>query len=100
MALIPLLASDAGEPDYLVIEEALSQGAVDVTEAVAPVHKKQLLTYPKPPPYSPTNVYCFHLFILKRKTTWDLMIMGRNVGEKGRAISNPQNTLLFLGNQG
>jgi hypothetical protein len=32
MTLIPLLASDAREPDYLVLEEALGQGAVDVTE--------------------------------------------------------------------
>jgi hypothetical protein len=30
--LFPLLAPDAGAPDYLVLEEALSQGAVDVTE--------------------------------------------------------------------
>ena len=32
MTLFPLLASDAGEPDYLILEEALAQGAVDVTE--------------------------------------------------------------------
>lgn len=28
----PVLASDAGEPDYLILEEALTQGAVEVTE--------------------------------------------------------------------
>ena len=32
MTLFPLLASDAGEPDYLILEEALGQGAVEVTE--------------------------------------------------------------------
>jgi len=32
MALFPLLAPDAGEPDYLVLEEALGQGAVEITE--------------------------------------------------------------------
>jgi len=32
MALYPLLAPDAGEPDYLVLEEALGQGAVEITE--------------------------------------------------------------------
>jgi hypothetical protein len=32
MTLIPLLASDAGDPDYIILEEALSQGVVDVTE--------------------------------------------------------------------
>jgi hypothetical protein len=32
MTLIPLLAPDAGEPDYLILEEALSQGAVEVME--------------------------------------------------------------------
>ncbi len=32
MTLFPLLASDAGAPDYLILEEALSQGVVDVTE--------------------------------------------------------------------
>jgi hypothetical protein len=32
MTLIPLLASDAGAPDYMILEEALSQGAVEITE--------------------------------------------------------------------
>ncbi len=32
MALFPLLASDAGEPDYLILEEALGQGVVEITE--------------------------------------------------------------------
>lgn len=32
MTLFPLLASDAGEPDYMILEEALGQRAVDVTE--------------------------------------------------------------------
>jgi hypothetical protein len=32
MTLIPLLASDAGDPDYIILEEALNQGVVDVTE--------------------------------------------------------------------
>ncbi len=32
MTLIPLLASDAGEPDYLILEEALGQGVVEITE--------------------------------------------------------------------
>jgi hypothetical protein len=31
MALIPLLAPDAGAPHYLILEEALTQGGVDVT---------------------------------------------------------------------
>ncbi len=32
MTLIPLLAPDAGAPDYLVLEEALGQGVADVAE--------------------------------------------------------------------
>jgi hypothetical protein len=32
MTLFPLLASDAGEPDYLILEEALGQGMVEITE--------------------------------------------------------------------
>jgi hypothetical protein len=32
MTLIPLLAPDAGEPDYQILEEALSQGVVEITE--------------------------------------------------------------------
>jgi hypothetical protein len=32
MTLIPLLAPDAGEPDYMVLEEALGQQAVEITE--------------------------------------------------------------------
>ena len=32
MSLFPLLASDAGAPDYMILEEALSQGAVEITE--------------------------------------------------------------------
>jgi hypothetical protein len=32
MTLFPLLASDAGEPDYLTLEEALGQGVVEITE--------------------------------------------------------------------
>ena len=32
MTIFPLLAPDAGEPDYLILEEALSQGAVEITE--------------------------------------------------------------------
>jgi hypothetical protein len=32
MTLIPLLASDAGVPDYLILEEALTQGMVEITE--------------------------------------------------------------------
>jgi len=32
MTLVPLLASDAGEPDYLILEEALKQGVVEITE--------------------------------------------------------------------
>jgi hypothetical protein len=32
MALFPLLASDAGEPDYMILEEALGQRAVEITE--------------------------------------------------------------------
>jgi len=32
MTLIPLLTSDAGEPDYLILEEALAQGKVEITE--------------------------------------------------------------------
>jgi hypothetical protein len=32
MTLFPLLASDAGEPDYLILEEAPGQGAVEITE--------------------------------------------------------------------
>ncbi len=32
MTLIPSLASDAGEPDYLTLEEALTQGVVEITE--------------------------------------------------------------------
>ncbi|MBM4305132.1 MAG: hypothetical protein FJ123_00200 [Deltaproteobacteria bacterium] len=32
MALFPLLASDAGAPDYLILEEAMGQGSVEITE--------------------------------------------------------------------
>jgi hypothetical protein len=32
MTLIPLLAPDAGAPDYLILEEALNQGLVEITE--------------------------------------------------------------------
>lgn len=32
MTLFPLLASDAGEPDYLILEDALGQGVVEITE--------------------------------------------------------------------
>jgi hypothetical protein len=32
MTLIPLLASDTGAPDYLILEEALGQGGVEITE--------------------------------------------------------------------
>ena len=32
MTLIPLLAPDTGEPDYLILEEALGQGIVEITE--------------------------------------------------------------------
>src|SRR4030042_6409848 len=32
MALFPLLASDAGKPDYLILEEGLAQGVVELTE--------------------------------------------------------------------
>ena len=32
MTLFPLLASEAGEPDYLILEEALTQGLVEITE--------------------------------------------------------------------
>ncbi len=32
MTLIPLLASDAGEPDYLILEETLGQGVVEIAE--------------------------------------------------------------------
>jgi hypothetical protein len=32
MALFPLLAPDAGEPDYMILEEALGQRAVEITE--------------------------------------------------------------------
>jgi hypothetical protein len=32
MALFPLLVPDVGEPDCLVLEEALGQGAVEITE--------------------------------------------------------------------
>jgi hypothetical protein len=32
MTLIPILASDAGVPDYLILEEALTQGMVEITE--------------------------------------------------------------------
>ena len=32
MTLFPLLAPDAGEPDYLILEEALIQGVVEITE--------------------------------------------------------------------
>jgi hypothetical protein len=32
MTLFPLLASDAGIPDYLILEEALGQGSVEITE--------------------------------------------------------------------
>jgi hypothetical protein len=32
MTIFPLLAPDAGEPDYMILEEALSQGAVEITE--------------------------------------------------------------------
>jgi len=32
MTLFPLLASDAGTPDYLVLEEALGRGVVEITE--------------------------------------------------------------------
>jgi len=32
MTLFPLLSPDAGEPDYLILEEALGQGRVEITE--------------------------------------------------------------------
>jgi hypothetical protein len=32
MTLIPLLASDAGIPDYLILEQALTQGMLEITE--------------------------------------------------------------------
>jgi hypothetical protein len=32
LTLFPLLASDAGEPDYLILEGALAQGVVEITE--------------------------------------------------------------------
>jgi hypothetical protein len=32
MPLFPLLASDAGEPDYMILEEAPGRGAVEITE--------------------------------------------------------------------
>src|SRR5512143_3552797 len=32
MTLIPLLAPDAGAPDYMILEEALAQGVVEITE--------------------------------------------------------------------
>ena len=32
LAVIPLLASDHGDPDYLTIEEGLNQGFVIITE--------------------------------------------------------------------
>jgi hypothetical protein len=32
MTLIPLLAPDTGAPDYLILEEALNQGVVEITE--------------------------------------------------------------------
>ncbi len=32
MTLFPLLMSDAGEPGYMILEEALSKGAVEITE--------------------------------------------------------------------
>jgi hypothetical protein len=32
MTLFPLMASDAGEPDYLILEEALGQGVAEITE--------------------------------------------------------------------
>jgi len=32
MALFPLLSPDAGDPDYLILEEALAQGAVEIKE--------------------------------------------------------------------
>jgi hypothetical protein len=32
LALFPLLASDAGTPDYMTLEEALGQGMVEITE--------------------------------------------------------------------
>jgi hypothetical protein len=32
LAVIPLLASDHGDPDYLTLEEGLSQGLVIITE--------------------------------------------------------------------
>jgi hypothetical protein len=32
LTVIPLLSPDTAEPDYLTLEEALSQGAVEITE--------------------------------------------------------------------
>ncbi len=32
MSLFPLLTSDSGEPNYLILEEALAQGLVEITE--------------------------------------------------------------------
>jgi hypothetical protein len=32
MTLVPLLAPDAGEQDYLILEEALTQGVVEIAE--------------------------------------------------------------------
>ena len=32
MTLFPLLSPDAGEPDYLILEEALGQGVAEITE--------------------------------------------------------------------
>ena len=32
MTIIPLLAPDAGEPDYLILEEALEKRMVEITE--------------------------------------------------------------------
>jgi len=33
LSLFPLLAPDAGEPDYLILEEALAKGTVEISEA-------------------------------------------------------------------
>jgi hypothetical protein len=32
LTLVPMLASDAGEPDYLTLEEGISRGEVEITE--------------------------------------------------------------------
>ncbi|MDH4265982.1 MAG: hypothetical protein OEW45_10125, partial [Deltaproteobacteria bacterium] len=32
LTMIPLLSSNGGEPDYLTLEEGLSQGSVIITE--------------------------------------------------------------------